>query len=661
MLVVATIPYMNISVNAELENYEYLILTTSSNDGIKSRFQDLADFHSNSTCKCKTVVKTLDTTNPDVVRNFIINEKNDNNNFKYLLLGGDTDIIPAKIFHLTGTDPLGNPWDYNVATDMYYGCLNEDFDGTDTVYTPELFVGRACVSTETEAGYFVSKTTRYITNCEKELFYLGKILGVGEQHWAAHYGGTDVDYIIEHSNINIDESNGGYNLTKIYEKEDPNWKPSNVADKINEGINFLIHSGHGSCYSTMMGWSNPGNDLSNSYEPFFLYSVACSIGQFNAEDCWAESMGPKSANGAFALVVNSAPACSLWANITAKSFWSKANEGANPIGKALMDAKCAFSNPDDEQMLQMYELNLLGDPLVRLSPPVPYEDKKPTANFTIEPKVVKKGEKVWFNSSNLSFDNDENGYMINDSIWCITFNPSTNGEYDCGETLPGEEGGIGSNGDSDGPIYLYGPDVNYTFDGKGYYDVNLTVVDNEGSIAYRNVTKAVRVNIRVDLLLNYSAQFNPLSSNSWFSSPTILIKYPFLLLNRSPNNPPNSNSSSGSSNQNSSNPNSNPSNPVKISLLLPYGAQTFEENETVEFNVEVENGSGDNYVILDFGDGATYSDYMGWGHTVYHTYTSVGTYSPDIEVHDLQNNHYDHDCDFSLITVCQNQNNPNNY
>ncbi len=84
-----------------------------------------------------------------------------------------------------------------------------------------------------------------------------------------------------------------------------------------------------------------------------------------------------------------------------------------------------------------------------------------------------------------------------------------------------------------------------------------------------------------------------------------------------------------------------------------------EENETVEFTVEVENGTGDNYVILDFGDGVIYSDYMCWSHTVSHTYTAVGTYYPDIEIHDLHSNCYDHYHDYASVIVCES--NPSGY
>ena len=111
------------------------------------------------------------------------------------------------------------------------------------------------------------------------------------------------------------------------------------------------------------------------------------------------------------------------------------------------------------------------------------------------------------------------------------------------------------------------------------------------------------------------------------------------------------------SNPNPSNP--EPSDIVKIIQLIPEGFVDIDQNEIVTFYVEVENGTGDNYVIMDFGDGIIHEDYMGWSYTVAHTYSERGVYYPDIEVHDLEINYYDYDYDYSEISVCSS--NPYNW
>ncbi len=668
MLVVATTPYIISSVNADTETYDYLILTT---DDLSGQFGGLINLNQNR--DLTTIIKTLsdvddidgDGVDPEEIRSYII-DKHVEWEFDYLLLGGDSEKIPVRQLSIDIPDsivglPAGN---YRVPADMYYGCLDGPFNGNnngkwgetddgegggDVDLHMDICVGRACISDTTEAQNFVTKTSNYFDNNFYNFPYLTNMLAVGE--WTTdRYGGQWLETNIINPHINTDVNNGGYLLTELYER-DMDWEISNLLLEINKGINFLIHYGHGFIDKTMNGWTGTG--LENNGEPFFLYSGACNIGRFGTEleeiNCFAEVLGPQNTVGAFALVVNSDSAPSSFTDEIAQAFWGNIKNNQR-IGMALKNAKNSCNPSNIYMRMQIFEMNLLGDPAMTLAPPSP-PAQKPTAEFTIEPSVVKIGETVWLNSSEYSHDNDENGESIEETEWCITFNPSKGGEYDCELPLQGEE--VGSGGETNDPIYRYEPDIILTFDKKGYYDISLTVKDDEDQYDTKSVPKAIRVNIRVDLNENESVALNPSSSNPWFCSPALLINYPFLLLNRSPNNPPDSNSSGGSSSQNSSNPNSNPLDPVKITLLLPFGPETIEENETVEFIVEVENGTGDNYVILDFGDGTIYSDYMGWDHNVYHTYTAVGTYCPDVEVHDLQSNCYDHYYDYASVIVSE--------
>ena len=95
---------------------------------------------------------------------------------RWVLLGGDTEVIPTRIVHSAFMAGLGAPADYE--SDMYFSCLdgtwNADGDGfygegyvsasdpgDDPDLIPEVFVGRAPVRTAQEAQRFVDKTIDY--------------------------------------------------------------------------------------------------------------------------------------------------------------------------------------------------------------------------------------------------------------------------------------------------------------------------------------------------------------------------------------------------------------------------------------------------------------------------------------------------------------------
>jgi len=102
-----------------------------------------------------------------------------------------------------------------------------------------------------------------------------------------------------------------------------------------------------------------------------------------------------------------------------------------------------------------------------------------------------------------------------------------------------------------------------------------------------------------------------------------------------------------------------PIDPVVIVSESPASA-TVEEGETIEFTVETTGGSGNNYYLFYGGDGGSESGYMGSSAVISYTYTSEGTFEPDFEVHDLDENNYDSSYNFAFISVAanNNQNNP---
>mgnify|MGYP002601664432 CR=1 FL=1 len=111
------------------------------------------------------------------------------NGVRYVLLGGDTDVVPTRYCRITGykLDPDEDPETNNLPTDKYYACFGGQFDWDanknqiygereDSVNLMEyLFITRMPVKTPTDALYMARK----IVDSEKSPIWNGRILLTG--------------------------------------------------------------------------------------------------------------------------------------------------------------------------------------------------------------------------------------------------------------------------------------------------------------------------------------------------------------------------------------------------------------------------------------------------------------------------------------------------
>ena len=346
----------------------------------------------------------------------------------YVLLGGDTSIIPEKKLPI---EPFLSDSTYNVPTDIYYGGLDNSFyleEDQEDIYMdfiPEVSVGRACVETSTEVQNFVDKTIEYMS-LENDP-YLNKILLAGEYlgflDWGyddgVDYGGNWLDQLID---VCIDDyyyrpdswhvvrtltsgiPSNQYEIDKLYDKyvnnfnpaipELTGWQKSDILDKLNSNYHIVLHDGHGNEFHNMkldhpyrmksgvVGLpSSDLNGLRNS-KPFFVYSHACNSGAFDdykvlgtPYDCIAEYMTVKTSYGAFAGLWNSRAGwggkdlhngASQWYS---REFWDAIfYEEITSIGKANDDSKIDNLIWIGDEHFRMIHtgLNLFGDPAVNL-------------------------------------------------------------------------------------------------------------------------------------------------------------------------------------------------------------------------------------------------------------------------------------------------------
>ncbi|MCL2082704.1 MAG: C25 family cysteine peptidase [Oscillospiraceae bacterium] len=125
--------------------------------------------------------------NAEKIRNFIKDSYN-NNSLTYVLLGGcagsNYPIVPARLLYCA---QVSNEGTNSIAADMYYGCLQGDFDSNgngvfgeaddDVDLTYDVYVGRAPVSTVAEAQNFVAKTINYEKRKKSQkVSFVGEVL-----------------------------------------------------------------------------------------------------------------------------------------------------------------------------------------------------------------------------------------------------------------------------------------------------------------------------------------------------------------------------------------------------------------------------------------------------------------------------------------------------
>jgi hypothetical protein len=386
------------------DQYDLLILTT---DNLKSGFLPLATKH-NAT-GVRTIIRTLSDVGgntPEDIREYL-RTAYITLGIRYVLLGGDSDVIPAKMLWVEGMDENVTHYDTYMPVDLYYACLdgpyNYDGDekwgephdgenGSDVDLIAEVYVGRACVDNADEVNNFVSKTVEYLSLTPSET-YLGDATFAGEylgDYGIASYGGTTMNQLINGSSENGFTTVGIpaslYNIDKLYDEYypgfDPNdpwntgWPRQEIINRINNGVHLINHDGHAYYDYNMRMYNGDVSGLTNTNNFCFVYSQGCMSGGFdNPEggECIAEYFTVKNTHGAFAGIWNARYGF-FWSYSTDgdsqryhRQFWDAVfGENIKEIGRANHDSK-----EDNLFLIQRscmrwcyYETNLFGDPAV---------------------------------------------------------------------------------------------------------------------------------------------------------------------------------------------------------------------------------------------------------------------------------------------------------
>jgi len=234
------------------------------------------------------------------IRNYIISIYN-SNPLRYVLLGGDTDVIPHRGFMVDMG--AGSQRDDDIPADMYYSCLDGNWNTDGDAYwgepmeadlAPELALGRICYNNDAEIANQINKITLYqllpVEGSLKTINFIGEWLWDGPT-WAGDY----LDEMIGASSANGYSTVGvpqTWDITTLYDRTfgyADAWGSAQVRPLLSQGANLVNHLGH-SATTYNMRLSNNGvsaNSITNNGQDAnysIYFTQGCYAGSFDNRD-----------------------------------------------------------------------------------------------------------------------------------------------------------------------------------------------------------------------------------------------------------------------------------------------------------------------------------------------------------------------------------------
>lgn len=267
--------------------YEYAIIT---NNNLKSVFQKLAKWKNQK--GIRTIVLTVEdiyatfsgNSQQMKIKNALKNLYDNNSNFKYALLAGDVNIVPAQMCLIKFITSMTPPTIYEnyCPTDLYYACfetMNWDANGNgisgeivDNVnISPDIAITRAPISSLDDAESFVDRIISYesslnIQTWANNILMCGNFLDNiynynGIQMSDTHYKG-ELFYNNYIANIWNGNKKSFYDTgTDFLGGASYDFCPPNIQKELSKGYTFVNEDSHGS----PTAWATEGSNYSVSY------------------------------------------------------------------------------------------------------------------------------------------------------------------------------------------------------------------------------------------------------------------------------------------------------------------------------------------------------------------------------------------------------------
>jgi len=377
---------------------QYVIITDDNEAG---EYQRLADWKTQS--GVPAVVRTMSFIRSQYVRGAddaervrdFIRDAYSRWGTKWVLLGGDTDVIPVRYarnvyYYSAGED---------IASDLYYSCVDGNWDGDgDQLYGegnpsglpgdnadlyPDVYVGRAPTSNLNDAKAFVDRTLAYektpVGDYEKTMVMFAEVLF--PEDWKSGDtvlldGGSLADEVLPSI-----QQNPSIQIKRLYQNyTDPSLVPGSVPetraavlDSLRKGFGFSVHIGHG--YRNVMSVGDANltmtdvAGLTNGSRLTNLYAINCTS---NAIDfpCIGEQF-LKALNGGAVTSVGSTQLDFPYAGRLFEKEWFRLvfDDSVTAAGEAQAKQKLpqiAASTDDNAYRWMQQSLLLLGDPELRM-------------------------------------------------------------------------------------------------------------------------------------------------------------------------------------------------------------------------------------------------------------------------------------------------------
>ena len=304
----------------------------------------------------------------------------------YVLLGGDTDVIPVRLGH---TEFYGGE---NIPTDLYYTDLDGTWDGDgDGIFGearlstvvpgdeldlfPDVWVGRLTSNNVTQAQIMVDKTLDYTQSPPDG--YQTRYLGLGEVLFPQNYQPPDT---ILFDGAEICEDAIAYTSSatwvRLYENS-PGFPGSLLEDKpvvidsINAGFSLVHHVGHGYINTMAVGIdgktliNSDADALTNGARTFLLYAINCTSAAIDF-NCLAERFILNPNGGALAVVGSTRLDFPTTGRSYQNQFYDLVfTQGVTDLGQAVAAAKIPnviFSSQDNTNRWTQFTQIYLGDP-----------------------------------------------------------------------------------------------------------------------------------------------------------------------------------------------------------------------------------------------------------------------------------------------------------
>ncbi len=432
---------------------DYLIITTEE---LSSEFERLADWKTSK--GVPTVVRSVEWIAENCINGvdlaetirFFIRDAYEKWGIEFVLLGGDTDVIPVR-YGLTRY--LGEG--VKIPADMYFACLDGSWNSNNDEYwgehgadfdDPDLYaevhVGRVPTSTLVDAVTIIDKVIAYETPMDTE--YTDKVLFGAEVLFPPDWvegepmalNGADISEMTWVLFMDDKPIRG----TRAYETYEifpgaVDLTRQIMIDSLDSGFNMVNHVGHGSRFNfSCADQSVIQSDidaLTNGDRLFTIFMVDCKVSAFDYQ-CITENMLTNPNGGAVATVGASHlefPACdSHYMN----AYYDLAfNHNVVRGGETLTFSRAARTpwaeSADNVDLWTHYVYTLLGDPEMPMwtgavkHPNVYHATNVALGNTNLVVAVTSDGLPVDSAFVCLRKDGDDYQYGATDAMGGITF------------------------------------------------------------------------------------------------------------------------------------------------------------------------------------------------------------------------------------------------